>query len=73
MKIYIDCCVPAQTSCLVKKYIPDTWAKMFSENQIIGFLMNHSSRGNQNSQKLKIDQRILRWAWSKMSVASLVT
>ena len=55
---------------------------MFSVNQIAEFLnqpylQNKSMKSpdflhvNSNSHKLKIDQKILEWVWSKMGVVSL--
>ena len=67
-----------------EKNFPEARAKMFSANQIAGFfnqpyLQNKSVKWpdfllfHTNSQKLKVDQKILGWAWSKMVVACLVT
>ena len=66
-----------------KIFVPEIWAKIFSGNQIPDFLINHISRTNQwnsliflhvdtNSHKLKVDEKIFEWPWSKMGVASLV-
>ena len=81
MKIYIICCVPAQTFYLGKSFVPETWAKMFSANQIFNqpYLQNKSVKYflhflhiDTNSHKLKVDQKVFDWAWSKMGVTSLV-
>ena len=83
MKIYIICCVPAQISYLGKIFVPEIWAKMFSANQIAGFfyqpyLQNKSMKKpgfwhfDTNSHKLKVDQKILGWAWSEIGMVSLV-
>ena len=59
-------CVPAQIPYLEKIFVPEIWAKMFSANQIAGFL-NQPFLQNKwmkqpnilhvdtNSQKLKVD------------------
>ena len=67
-----------------KIFVPEIWTKMFSTNYIAGFfnqpyLQKKSMKKpdflhvDTNLHKLEVDQNILGWAWSKMSVASLVT
>ena len=57
---------------------------MVSSNQILGFLnqpflqnklikQRHSLHVETDPQKLKADQKLFGWAWSKMGVASLVS
>ena len=57
---------------------------MLSANQIEGFLNRiflqnksmkqpHFLHADANSPKLKADRKFLGWAWSKMSVANLVS
>ena len=66
-----------------KIFVPGIWSKMFSANQIIGFfnqtyLQNKSVKEpdflhvDTYSHELKVYQKILGWAWSKMGVTTLV-
>ena len=66
-----------------KSFVPEIWAKILSASQIAGFfnqpyLQNKSVKQPEflhvdtNSHKLKNDQKIIGWAWSKMGLASLV-
>ena len=67
-----------------KIFVLEIWARMFSANQIAGFfnqpyLQNKSMNKpdflhiDTNSHKLRVDQKIFGWMWSKMGVVSLVT
>ena len=67
-----------------KIFVPEIWAKMISANQIAGFfnqqyLQTKSMKQTDflhfdtNSHKLKVDENILEWARSEVSVTSLVT
>ena len=83
MKIYIIYCVSAQTLYLGKCLFPRYGQKCSQPIRLQDFLMNHISRTDQwnsliflhidtNSNKLKVNHKIFRWAWSKMHVTSVV-
>ena len=68
----------------MKISVPKIRAKMFSANQIAGFFnqpyfQNKSMKWpdfllvDTNLHKLKVDQKVLGWAWSDLDVASPVT
>ena len=80
MKFYSICCVPVQIPYL-KNFSPETCAKMISANQIVGFfnkpyIQNKSLKWldflhvDTNSYELKVNQKFLVWAGSKMGLAS---
>ena len=63
-----------------KNLVPEILAKMFSANQIAGFLnqcfpqkksMNFL-HVDTNSQKLKVEWKFSGWAWLRMGLTSLV-
>ena len=67
-----------------KIFVPEIWAKIFSADQIAGFynqpyIQNKSMkqhdyfRVHTNSHRVKVDQKMFGWAWSKMGLTSLVT
>ena len=79
---YIIWCVPAQIPHLGKISFLRYGPKCSQPIRLQDFLINHISRTNQqayflyvdiSSHKLKVDQKIFWWTWSKMDMASLVT
>ena len=65
-------------------FVPEISAEIFSANQIAGFfnqpyLQNKSTKWpdfldvDTSSHKVKVDQKVFGWTWSKMGLASLVT
>ena len=83
VKIYITCCVTAQTPYLGKFLFLRCGPKCYQPIRLQDFLINHISRTDQwnslflhvdaNSHKLKVDHKIFGWTWSEMGVTRLVT
>ena len=84
MKIYIIYCVPCENLLFGKSVIPEIQAKIISATEIAGYLNQaflqsklmkrlHFLYVDTNSQKLKVDWKVFGGAWSKMSVANLVS
>ena len=74
MKIYFIYFCSSTNPIFWKNLVPEIWA--FSANQIVGFLNQlflqnkllkppHFLHVGTNSQKLKVDQKFVGWAWSK--------
>ena len=67
-----------------KNLAPELWAKMFSANQVAGFLNQLFLSPEQinkiasflhvdtNSQKLKVDRKFFGYALSKMGAANMI-
>ena len=71
-------------SSIGKSVVPEIYAKMLSAIHIVGFLnqaflqsksmkQRHFLHVDTNSQKLKVDWKVFGGAWSKTSVANLVS
>ena len=82
MNVYITSNVPVQIPYLGKFLFLGLGPKCSQPIRLQDFLINDISRTNKSNNlifcmliqihKLKSDQKIFRWAWSKMDVTSLV-